>query len=170
MIDGEILRALTDLWLIAYRSSTPEAEVVEVKIDGFSHLFDLTEERLIAAYGFPEGPVPGGRDASRMRGFPKPPGDHIKGHAIAHQLGGGLDINLVPQDRTINGGAFRVLEREAVRHPGCLYFSNWIYDQPAVQTPTMVVQGLIRIRDGGDLNQAGSDGNALVVKIIRHAN
>lgn len=170
MIRADILPALITIWLAEYRASAADAEIVEVKVDGCSHLFDLTEERLIAAYGFPDGGTVGGRDAVRMRGFPKPASGRIKGHAIAHQLGGGLDINLVPQDRRINGGAFRVLEREAVRHPGCLYFSNWTYDQPAVQTPTMVVQGLIRVRDDDDLKQPESDGNALVVKIIRHAN
>lgn len=170
MIRADILPALIAIWLAEYRAGTADAEIVEVETDGFSNLFDLTEERLITAYGFPAATASGGRDASRMRGFPKPPGGRIKGHAIAHQLGGGLDINLVSQNRAINSGAFRVLEREAVRHPGCLYFSNWIYDQPAVQTPTMVVQGLIRVRDDADPAQPGAHENALVVKIIQHAN
>ena len=171
MIKDEILPALIDFWLAEYQASTPGAEIVEVKIDGFSHLFDLTEERLVAAYGFPGGVAPAGRDASRMRGFPKPPAGHVKGHAIAHQLGGGLDINLVPQDAIINSGAFRALEREAARHSGCLYFSNWTYGQPGVQTPCDVVQGLIRARDDiGREHPPKGEQNALVVKIVRHAN
>lgn len=171
MIQAEILPALIDLWLAEYRACTTDAEVVEVETGGFANLFDLTEERLIAAYGFPTGGVSSHRDASRMRGFPKPPAGYVKGHAIAHQLGGGLDINLVAQSGKTNGGAFRVLEREAVRHPGCLYFSNWIYDRPAVQLPHVVVQGLVRVRDDDELrHEPASDENALVVKIVRHAN
>lgn len=171
MIRADILPALITIWLAEYRAGTADAEIVEVETDGFRNLFDLTEERLITAYGFSATTASGGRDTSRMRGFPKPPGGRIKGHAIAHQLGGGLDINLVPQNRAINGGAFRVLEREAVRHPGCLYFSNWIYDQPVVQTPAMVVQGLIRARDDDDPQRQLAPGeNALIVKIVRHAN
>jgi hypothetical protein len=171
MIESEMLPALVELWLAAYRASTPDAEIVEVGIDGFSHLFDLTEERLVTAYGFPGGAAPGTRDASRMRGFPKPPEDHVKGHAIAHQLGGGLDINLIPQDRVINSRAFRTLEREAARHPGCLYFSNWNYVQSGDQTPSDVVQGLIRVNVDTDAEHPpATEKNALVVKIVRHAN
>jgi hypothetical protein len=170
MIEGEILPALIELWLGAYRMSTPDAEIVEVRIDGFSHLFDLTEERLVTAYGFPGAVLRSARDASRMRGFPKPPQERIKGHAIAHQLGGGLDINLVPQDRVINSGAFRALEREAARHPGCLYFSNWNYGQSGDQTPSDVVQGLIRVGADDPEHLPTTDKNTLVVKIVRHAN
>jgi hypothetical protein len=170
MIQDEIVPALVHLWCAEYRASAPHAEIIDVRIEGFNYLFDLGDERLIAAYGFPDGADPGRRDSSRMRGFPQPPDGRVKGHAIAHQLGGGVDINLVPQNGVINSGAFRVLEREAARHPGCLYFSAWAYSQIGDQTPCHVVQGMIRGEDIPLQRVRGRANNALVVKVVRHTN
>jgi hypothetical protein len=51
-----------------------------------------------------------------MRGFPLPPNTPavIRGHLVAHSIGGGTDINLIPQDARLNlSGGWRSLERIA---------------------------------------------------------
>ena len=65
-----------------------------------------------------------------------------RGHAIPHRLGGGTDINLVPQLGSINTGDFRTLEIQAQDNPGALYFSYWRYFN-TWQTPAAVDQGLL---------------------------
>lgn len=47
--------------------------------------------------------------------------DYHRGHAIAHTLGGGTDINLFSQRGMLNIGEFRRLERAAVADPNALY-------------------------------------------------
>ena len=143
MIDEEIIPGLVDFWT----GACSDAEIVEVRTGDWRYLFDLTAERLVCAFGVVGQPPPRDRDTARMRGFPKPPQGYVKGHAIAHQLAGRLDINLLPQDAITNGGAFRGLEREAARYPGSFYFSHWIYADRDSQTPSEVVQGLVRVRE-----------------------
>jgi hypothetical protein len=79
-----------------------------------------------------------------MAGHPLSAGPHYhRGHAIPHTLGGPTDINLVPQSGSVNVGAFRVLERRAVKTPGSLYFTYWTYRSRDAQTPVSVDQGLL---------------------------
>ena len=79
-----------------------------------------------------------------MRGHPRGGGSlYHRGHAIAHTLGGSTDINLVPQMGSVNIGPFRALERQAVRTPGALYFSYWMYRSATIQRPHRVDQGLV---------------------------
>ena len=126
-------------------------EIVETTDAGFSYLFDLTDERLLAAWGISGGRHGGARDASRMRGHPLSAGSsYHRGHAIPHTLGGPTDINLVAQLGRINIGPFRPLEKKAVATPGSLYFTYWIYTNAAPardghpgQTPSGVDQGLL---------------------------
>jgi hypothetical protein len=139
---------LVDVWMAASRPSR-SGDVVETIDQGFSYLFDLQHERLIAAWGMSNGRHAGARDKSRMQGHPLSAGAlYHRGHAIPHTLGGGTDINLVPQLGRINVGAFRALERKAVATPGALYFTFWLYPKIVpkarwqVQTPTGVDQGL----------------------------
>jgi hypothetical protein len=166
MIDAEIIPSLVGLWTAAGGDS----EIVEVRNGDWRYLFDLTAERLVCAFGVVAQRPRRDRDTARMRGFPKPPQGYVKGHAIAHQLGGGVDINLLPQDAITNGGAFRVLEREAARYPGSFYFSHWIYPDRDSQTPSEVVQGLVRARELTRPPSSPSHGNALSVEIARHRN
>jgi hypothetical protein len=156
---------LSELWVENYLCTTVDADLVDVTQGGFDYLFDLKAERLVAACGFARGGIQEQRDASRMAGSPKPGPGLIKGHAIAHQLGGGLDINLVPQNRAINGGAFRILEREAALNPGCFYWVHWIYPSSTGQIPQAVVQGLVRLAD-----VSGATSSILLVKVSRHLN
>ncbi|MFL5579668.1 MAG: DNA/RNA non-specific endonuclease [Gemmatimonadaceae bacterium] len=141
-----VLPYLIDTWLEDYARGAASDGVVETKSSGFSYLFDVGHERLIAAWGISRGRHDGARDKSRMAGHPLSAGQHYhRGHAIPHTLGGPTDINLVPQLGAVNVGPFRALEREAVATPGALYFTYWVYGRrdPRDQTPTGVEQGLL---------------------------
>jgi hypothetical protein len=142
-----VVDALVDLWLLDYGGYAPGGEVVETTNEGFSYLFDIATERLLAAWGVSSGKNTEPRPASRMAGSPLggPSGYH-RGHAIPHTLGGGTDINLVPQAGWINVGPFRPLEKKAVATPGALYFTYWTYRGATGfgQRPTAVEQGLLQ--------------------------
>jgi len=136
-----IIPALVDIWLS--ESEGLSANVVETTSANFSYLFDIGQQRLIAAWGISRGRVGWDRDKERMRQFPLSAGARYhRGHAIAHRLGGALDINLVPQLGRINIGPFRELERQAEANPGALYFSFWRY-RGTGQTPFGSDQGLL---------------------------
>ncbi len=146
-----IVPYLADVWLDDYSRSASGSDIVETRSSGFSYLFDIGAERLIAAWGISQGRHGAVRDASRMRGHPNSAGVlYHRGHAIPHTLGGPTDINLVPQLARINVGPFRPLEKKAVATPGSLYFTYWSYlgsvrtsgGHPG-QTPTGVDQGLL---------------------------
>lgn len=144
-----VVPSLVDIWLMDSMSSRSD-DVVEVRIDGFSYLFDHANERLIAAWGISTGKSDAPRPKRRMQGHPLSAGPlYHRGHAIPHTLGGGTDINLVPQLGWINTGPFRRLEIKAVATAGALYFTYWRYHaicagaHRPVQLPTGVDQGLI---------------------------
>ncbi|MFZ4859448.1 MAG: DNA/RNA non-specific endonuclease [Desulfuromonadaceae bacterium] len=139
-----IVPYLIDSWLSAYRTGRIESEIVEVNAGEFYYLFDVITERLIAAWGVSAGKNTEPRPASRMAGHPLSNGPlYHRGHAIPHTLGGGTDINLVPQLGSVNVGAFRELEKRAVATPGSFYFSRWIYAPGDSQTPLSVEQGFL---------------------------
>jgi hypothetical protein len=148
---SDVVPYLVDIWLDDYSRSSPSADIVETTTSGFSYLFDIEAQRLIAAWGISHGRHGGERDKSRMAGHPNSAGKRYhRGHAIPHTLGGPTDINLVPQLGKVNVGAFRALERQAVATPGSLYFTYWSYagSAPAKggypgQKPTSVDQGLL---------------------------
>ena len=139
----DVVSYLCSVWLDDY--AVAGREVVEVRTDGFSYLFDIEAERLIAAWGVSRGRHDGERDKARMAGHPLSAGRlYHRGHAIPHTLGGPTDINLVPQLGRVNIGAFRRLEKEAVATPGSLYFTYWRYPRSfASQLPIGVDQGLL---------------------------
>src|ERR1700760_1227322 len=138
-LPNEIVPRLVVLWLDENAGNTEKPEIVETTVERFTYLFDILAERLIAAWGITGGRAAGRRDASRMGGHPHSPDERYhRGHAIAHALGGGTDINLVPQLASVNTGSFRHLEREALRSPGALYFTYWIYNVSHSQRPTAV--------------------------------
>lgn len=146
-----VINYLVDVWLDDYARTTPVSEIVEVSPDAFSYLFDITAQRLIAAWGISTGRAGHTRDASRMAGHPQSAGSlYHRGHTIPHTLGGGTDINLVSQLGRINIGPFRPLERQAVATPGSFYFTYWDYATSAPtttghpgQVPCAVDQGLL---------------------------
>jgi hypothetical protein len=144
LLKHDAISYLIEVWLADYWVKTKASDVVETTQDGCSYLFDVKNERLIAAWAISRGRHSGKRDASRMRGHPQGFGSRYhRGHAIPHSAGGPTDINLVPQLGSMNVGAFRVLEKEAVANIGSLYFTHWIYAD-ASQKPASVEQGLLR--------------------------
>lgn len=142
---------LVDAWLTDYGHGPRSCDIVETVQEGYSFLFDVTCERLVAAWGVSRAVELSSREGYRQRTHPLPhKHGYDRGHAIAHSLGGRLDINVVPQLRSINRGRFRVLEMEARRKPGSIYFTYWKYSDHEVepdQTPHGVDQGLLRWRE-----------------------
>jgi hypothetical protein len=140
--DQIVVPYLLSVWLDDYRQWARSSEIVQTSVDCFSYLFDIDFERLVAAWGVSTGRHSGVRDRSRMAGHPLSVGRaYHRGHGIAHTLGGGMDINLVPQLGSLNTGRFRMLEREAVASPGAFYFSYWRYLGSRRQKPRGVEQG-----------------------------
>lgn len=146
----EVASYLVALWIDDYLEAADKTDIVETRSAGFSYLFDIEAERLLAAWGLSRGRHDQPRDKGRMAGHPRTGGaDYHRGHAVPHGLGGPADINLVPQLGRMNIGPFRRLEREAVATPGSFYFTYWSYrDSPPVngfpgQVPTAVDQGLL---------------------------
>jgi len=146
---NHVVDELTAIWIDDYRKSTPNTDIVETRSGKFYYLFDIQNERLIAAWGISNGADHDQRDKSRMAGHPMGVPSYHRGHVIPHQLGGGTDVNLVTQRGSLNVGAFRILERMAVSSPGALYFTYWLYKAPdesgkADQVPLKVDQGLLK--------------------------
>ena len=137
---------LANLWITDYcqRLGVAAPDMVEVSEKDFRYLFDIAQSRLIAAWGFSVGRSDAPRDKARMAGHPGgPEPKYHRGHAIPHRMGGGTDINLVPQLGALNIGPFRALEKSAIATPGALYFTYWIYRGARTQTPASVEQGLL---------------------------
>jgi hypothetical protein len=138
---ADVVDYLTRVWIEHYSKRRASNEIVETTVSGFSYLFDISSERLLAAYGLSRGRHGEKRDASRMAGHPLgPKALYHRGHAIRHTLGGPTDINLVPQLGRINIGPFRELERAAVATPGSLYFTYWVYPSGDSQTRKKVIR------------------------------
>lgn len=138
-----IVAKLVDKWIADYEWNAGPSDIVETDLSGFHYLFDIAGERLIAAWGVSQGRHDGERDKSRMRDHPLGAGPRYhRGHAISHRQGGGVDINLVPQIGSVNVGAFRQLEKQAIEKRGSLYFTYWRYSRTG-QRPTGVDQGLL---------------------------
>lgn len=146
----DISRKLVPVWCDDYYFKNPKAELVSVDLQdsgtSFTYVFDIALERTIVAYGVPIF-AKHRRDASRMAGHPLSAGSEFhRGHLMAHSIGGGTDINLVPQLGKLNIGAFRVLERKvrdmAKQNLRCLYFVRPIYANKS-QTPARFEQCVI---------------------------
>jgi hypothetical protein len=63
---------LVDLWANDYLRRFASCELIEASVGGFSYLFDVSTERLVAAWGISQGKsnVPRKEIATRMRGHP----------------------------------------------------------------------------------------------------
>lgn len=121
-----VIAELAAEWIASYLEQSANA-VVDVHLGTYTYSFDVGAERLVCAVGHsstPQGP----RDANRQRGHPPAPkGDH-KGHVFAHSMGGGMDINIVPQLAAINlGREWRAIETLAAEHPGTAVAVHLIY-------------------------------------------
>jgi hypothetical protein len=143
---------LLDLWCGDYVRTHPRADLTVVNLpsggSAFTYLFDIKTSRNLVAFGIPIY-ISHKRDASRMQGHPLSPdleGYH-RGHLMAHSIGGGADINLVPQLGKLNIGEFRRLEREvrdvAKNNEKSLYFVRCVYPRGLSQTPETIEQCVI---------------------------
>jgi len=100
--------------------------------------FDQTiEDRVIAVLGT-SARTEERRDSSRIRRWGAPTDELLsayrdKGHFMAHCIGGGLDVNLFPQERRLNRGwspqgkTYRQMETYCYEQPGTFCFSRPIY-------------------------------------------
>jgi len=140
---------LATRWLTAYHATTRwPSEVMEIAQGALTFLFDgaptlngvggpHADDRVVAVWGTSVVPLRR-RDRSRIAGFiPNPLSwsgrGHDRGHFVAHSAGGGLDLNLFPQDADLNrgrgehGGRWRQIERYAADHPGTPLFVRPTY-------------------------------------------
>jgi hypothetical protein len=127
---------LRDSWAVVYRQHSRECELVEVDQGGLTYLFDISGERVVGVCGSVT-PSDAPRPATRMRGHPLPAGraDLVRGHLVAHSLGGGTDINLIPQNARLNiSGGWRRFEQLAHASPGSFVAVAAAYDSDS-QTP-----------------------------------
>ena len=118
-IVGELPDSLVPLWCDDYTASNPLAELVQVDIaeptgPPFSHLFALTPQRNVVAWGVPAF-VTHKRDATCMRGHPLGRDNRYhRGHLMSHATGGGTDINLIPQLGSLRVRLESVTQRHSV--------------------------------------------------------
>jgi hypothetical protein len=141
---------------------------VEIELGTFVYLFDAAptssgaqgggDDRVVVVWGRSSMPATR-RDRRRLTGFIPVPASwsgrgRDRGHLVAHALGGGLDLNLVPQwsplnrGRSAEGRRWRALEREASASPQTPLFVRPIYDD-ATWAPSEFEYGLVR---GGGLH------------------
>ena len=141
---------LVPIWCDDYYAENPGAELVSVDLKdegtSFTYLFDISLQRAIVAFGVPVFAMHQ-RDAARMAGHPLSAGSQFhRGHLMAHSIGGGTDINLVPQLGKLNIGEFRKLERMARdlarQNQQCLYFVRTIYANDS-QVPSQFEQCVV---------------------------
>lgn len=156
---------LPQLWADAYATTAEnEPYLYVVEESGFSYVWDLAsdairsspsghgvlvEDRLVAAHGRSAPSVrrrDEGRLRRRTRGAVEGLGSSCfdRGHVIGHSLGGGLDINIVPQLAIVNRGRrWRRLERYCVAHPGTYCFVRLFYTGVSAH-PAVFEYGVLR--------------------------
>ena len=164
--------ALSDAWRSDYMSTTGgDRDVVEITLDTLTYLYDATtspdfdepDNRPIALWGHSTRPR-ADRNAARMRGFPSPQRDSSvridRGHLAAHSIGGGHDLNLIPQLASLNRGwsaegrTWRALERYCASNPGTWFFVYAMYDDitdnPHRLDYGVVLGGYLRVESFGN--------------------
>jgi hypothetical protein len=143
-----LAQALSDAWAADYRAHTDgRAELVEVDLGTLTYLFDIAQQRLVGAYGT-SAPTRAPRPNARIRGHPasnRPDRAQVdRGHVAAHSIGGGVDINLVPQLHVLNiSGEWRALERYLHANRDTFFAVQLEYDDDS-QFPALFVYSVIR--------------------------
>jgi hypothetical protein len=181
-----LVKTLPALWLRAYRKMTPTlVNPVRFSDRGFEFLFDhasarpmgspprddAVEDRIIAAFGRSR-PNPT-RQEPRARGLLGASAAAFGGHADRKHIPGGVlggtyDGCLYPQrrdlrhDGSVDGRAFRAMERYCVEHPGTFAFSRPVYDSPS-WWPCEIEHGLLQ--DDGTLWVRSFDNTAAAVRL-----
>jgi hypothetical protein len=135
-LPDELVRLWSRDYIAEYGSTEMTLVTVPSGGSSFTYLFDLNRERNIVSFGFPLY-IKHTRDKALMATRPTgaDSGSYDKGHLLAHSLGGGTDINLVPQLSKLNRGAFRELERLLTKlskeETRSFYFVRTLYPQSA---------------------------------------
>lgn len=157
-----LVKLLEDEWLAAYYDmSSHNPMVLQFPYQGFIYLFDQAsantsdvDDRLVAAYGI-SSKEKYKKDKNRQREFLGGgldilgKGKFDKGHVIARSIGGGLDVNLVPQRSELNQGTseagkiYRRMEDHAEKHPGTFVFSRLIYNDDS-WVPSALEYGIMK--------------------------
>ncbi|MDB5250660.1 MAG: hypothetical protein JWQ40_5054 [Segetibacter sp.] len=149
-INTEIIYDWADLYK---RESLISGDVTIQNFQGFTFAFDhtvadesaiacaLPDSRVVAAFGIANISI-NFSNRAMMRKFWGPStkafavfGDNYdKGHFIAHNSGGPIDINLFPHRRDINRGwskegkKYRLMERHVAENRGTVVFSRPVYN------------------------------------------
>jgi DNA/RNA non-specific endonuclease len=144
---ARLASALSDAGAADYRAHTDHVELVEVDLGTLTYLFDIAQQRLVGVYGT-SAPTSAPRSHARIKGHPspnRPGGAQIdRGHVAAHSIGGGADINLVPQLHTLNiSGEWRAFERHLQTNPGTFFAVQIEYDDDS-QQPARFVYSILR--------------------------
>lgn len=154
-------------WLDEYLAMTAwTPNVQRVRNGSFEYIFDAisdsrpgdstVHDRLIGAIGITARPTRR-REKSRIRGWIGKTeaiagSAYDKGHFIAHSIGGtvdGSELNLFWQQRAFNRGrsvegkAFRNMERYAAGHEGTLCFNRPIYSDD-YSVPASIEYGILK--------------------------
>lgn len=160
----EVIRAeMPQAWIARYhRMCDGPTNVLDVPLPNFSYLFDFCtelvdagelprgarEDRAVVAYGIARSAT-GGRNASRIRGFPGSDERGDRGHLVAHAAGGGLDINVFHQNAYLNRGwslqgkRYREMERYCAENDGTFFFSRLIYADETAR-PAEIEFGILK--------------------------
>ncbi len=180
-------KALPSLWLRAYRRMTSaSANSVRFSDGGFEFLFDHAsarttgggprgddgvEDRIIVAFGRsrPQCARPELQRSGLLGASAAIFGGHAdRRHISGGVLGGTFDGCLYPQRRdlrregSVDGRAFRAMERYCIEHPGTFAFSRPIYNSPS-WWPREVEHGLLQ--DDGTLWVQSFDNTPAAVRI-----
>jgi DNA/RNA non-specific endonuclease len=130
------LEALAARWAAEYEARTGHA-VHYVRDGGYTFLYDIEGGRPVGAYGH-SGQARAPRDATRQRGAPAVRDGDEKGHAIAHRMGGGLDLNLFSQSRRLNHSReWTAIERSSAANPGTPVAIRMHYDDASDRPSTI---------------------------------
>lgn len=159
---ASLMHLLPDYWCYEYRRAAARPiNILQVSESGFEYLFDLAteignrflrgadEDRLVAAFGLSKA-IAAPHDDNRRKSFLGPSGKVLgkgyeKGHALARQFGGGLDINLIPMRGDVNRGRdFREMEKYAANHPGTFVFNRPLY-RDATWRPAEIEYGVLTV-------------------------
>jgi hypothetical protein len=153
-------------------TSNHVANLVRYNFRTFTYYFDLysgleamgdvpfdqsTQDRVVGVLGT-SAPAKRSR-TGRRRSWGDPPEELVgperdKGHFMAHAIGGGLEVNVFSQDRSLNRGwseqgkVYREMEKYCYTHPGTFCFSRPVYTDGS-SVPRWLEFGLMR--DDGSL-------------------
>jgi hypothetical protein len=111
------------------------------------------EDRVVAVWGKSRYEPAQTRDTSRMKGLLRGAWsqrfrESDRGHFFAHTMGGGLDINLFPQAKSLNrGGLWRKMETYCALNPGTFCFVRPIYADESWR-PRQLEYGIFKIQRG----------------------